>query len=128
MSKQRRDSLARHGWFPIKTYNQSIHALELGRVIEVRRRMVEWKKGLYYRFTDRGLARQRRRVPKALRLSAAFVLKSSAHPLLEALRGVYADYLHKTWIQPLVLADGKAFKPLGEPRRKLGRTRGQAVS
>jgi|GEM_PF-3257715 hypothetical protein len=121
MSKERRDNLARHGWFPIKTYNRSIHALEQGGIIEVRQRMVEWKKGLYYRFTDRGLARQRRRVPKALRLTAAFVLKSPPHALLDALRGVYSDYLHKTWIKPLVLADGKAFKPLGEPRRKLGR-------
>ena len=39
MSKQRRDSLARSGWYPIKTYNHAIYELEIEGVIEIRKRM-----------------------------------------------------------------------------------------
>jgi DNA-binding PadR family transcriptional regulator len=119
MSKQRRDSLARSGWFPIKTYNRAIYELEIEGVIEIRKRMVEWKKGLYYRLTPAGLARQKDRFPRVMQLVAAFDGLPTDDALLLALRGAYADHLHETWIKPLGMADRLAIKPWGAPRRKL---------
>ena len=121
MSKQRRDSLARSGWVPVKTYNKAIYQLEVEGIIEIRNRMVEWKRNLYYRFTALGLAQQAKRIPKSLYLPAAFVGKPAADPLLLALRRAYTDYLHNTWIKPLGMADRKAVLPWGAPRRKLKR-------
>ena len=119
MSKQRRDSLARSGWFPIKTYNRAIYELEIEGIIEIRKRMVEWKKGLYYRLTPAGLARQKDRFPRVMQLAAAFDGLPKDDVLLLALRGAYADHLHETWIKPLGTADRKAVMPWGSPRRKL---------
>lgn len=121
MSKQRRDSLARSGWYPIKTYNHAIYELEIEGVIEIRKRMVEWKKGLYYRFTPAGLARQKNQFPRVMQLAAAFDGLPTDDALLIALRGAYADHLHETLIKPLVLADRRAALPMGSPRRNLKR-------
>lgn len=121
MSKQRRDSHARNGWFPVKTYNQAIYELEIDGVIEIQSLKVEWKTNLYYRFTPRGLAQQAKRIPKRLHLPAAFDGKEASDHLLLALRRAYTDYLHETWIKPLVMADRKAVMPWGTPRRKLKR-------
>lgn len=118
MSKQRRDSLARSGWFPIKTYNRAIYELEVEGIIEIRSRMVEWKKNLYYRFTSAGLAKQKKRIPRELRLALAFNGRPTDDSLLAALRGAYADHLHATWIRPLGMADRRALMPWGAPRRK----------
>lgn len=119
MSKQRRDSLARSGWFPVKTYNQAIYELEIEGVIEIRNRKVEWKTNLYYRFTSLGLAKQAKRIPKRLYLPAAFDGEEATDSLLLALRRAYTDYLHETWIKPLGMADRRAVLPMGAPRRKL---------
>ena len=121
MSKQRRDSLARSGWIPVKTYNKAIYELEVAGIIEIRNRMVECKTNLYYIFTPLGLAQQAKRIPKSLYLPAAFVGKPTPEPLLLALRRAYTDYLHHSWIKPLGMADRKAVMPWGAPRRKLKR-------
>lgn len=121
MSKQRRDSLARSGWFPVKTYNRAIYELEIEGIIEIRNRKVEWKTNLYYRFTSQGLAQQAKRIPKRLYLAAAFDGQEATDPLLLALRRAYTDYLHETWIKPLGTADRSAVLPMGAPRRKLKR-------
>jgi len=121
MSKQRRDSLARAGWHPIKTYNHAIYELEMEATIVISRRKLEWKKGLYYQFTPEGLARQKNRFPRLHQLVPAFDGLPTDDPLVLALRAAYANHLHETWIKPLVLADGRAVRPMGSPRRKLKR-------
>jgi hypothetical protein len=83
--------------------------------------MVEWKKGLYYRFTPAGLARQKNHFPRVMQLAAAFDGLPTDDALLLALRGAYADHLHETLIKPLVLADRRAALPMGSPRRNLKR-------
>jgi hypothetical protein len=83
--------------------------------------MVEWKKGLYYRFTPAGLARQKNQFPRVMQLAAAFDGLPTDDALLLALRRAYADHLHETLIKPLVLADRRAALPMGSPRRNLKR-------
>lgn len=119
MTKARRDSLARGGWCPIKTYNRAIAELEFAKVIEIRRRLVIAKKTLYYRFTPEGLAQQVDRFPQTLRFAPVFNGEQAEDPLVLALRGVFTAHLHENWIKPLVLADRRPFHIADTPRRKM---------
>lgn len=117
MSKERRDSLAKSGWFPLKTYNASIHQLEVKGVIEVRNKFINEKRNLYYRLTPKGLSLSLGRIPQRFRLAAAFDVRDSKSALLSELRIAYSSYLHRTWLRKLSMSDRKpAF--LIVPRRK----------